>query len=85
MERFTDVLTTKQAAEALGMTHGAVRRAIADKRLASFKVGASNRLFVTAEEVERYRQERLPSGRPAGSRDSKPRKARAKPEDRAAP
>ena len=64
MERFADVLTTKQAAEVLGMSHGAVRHAIADGRIVAFKIGASNRQFVTREEIERYRRERLPRGRP---------------------
>lgn len=65
MERFDDVLTTKQAAELLGMTHGAVRRAIADERLKAFKIGGSNRQFVARAEVQRYQRERLPAGRPA--------------------
>lgn len=67
MDTFADVLTTRQAAESLGMTHGAVRRAISDKRLTAFTIGASNRHFVTRAEVERYRQERRPPGRPRTS------------------
>lgn len=62
-----DELTVAQAAESLGMADASVRRAILRGDIKARRVGA--RLLVIApDEVERYKRERRPAGRPRETR-----------------
>ncbi len=58
-----DELTVDEAATALGMHPGAVRKVILAGRLAARRIG-QRLLLIPRAEVERYRTERLPPGRP---------------------
>ena len=63
-----ELLTVEQAAESLGMHPGAVRKAILAGRIAATRMGA-RLLVLTRAEVERYRAERNPRGRPRSKTD----------------
>lgn len=64
------MLTIEAAAKELKMTAGAVRKAIQQKRITPLRFSARVVLIARAE-VERYKVERNPRGRPVG----KPRAA----------
>jgi excisionase family DNA binding protein len=57
------LLTTRQAALRMGVTHGRVRQLVTAGRLKSVKIGRSR--YVQEAEVEAF--ERRPAGRPLGS------------------
>lgn len=59
----TDLLTVEATAKELGMTAGAVRKAIQQGRLSPLRFSVRVMLIPRAE-VERYKQERRPRGRP---------------------
>jgi excisionase family DNA binding protein len=64
--------TTTEAAEALGLSHVAVRRAIMLGKLQATRRGRDN--FITHAEVERYRREHLGKvGRPPKRTPAKPK------------
>jgi hypothetical protein len=60
MSSISDYVTTKQAAQELGLSHAAVRNAIFRKALAAIKM--ADRHFVARSELERYRREHLGRG-----------------------
>jgi len=61
----TDYLTTKQAAEKLGVSVGRVQQLVADKRLPSVKIGRDR--FILEKDLELVR-ERKRTGRPPKSK-----------------
>lgn len=75
MERLNGFYTITQAAELLGMSEGGVRRLLSDGKIAATHLpGMVRPKLITQAEIDRYLQERVPRGRPQGSRDSRPRK-----------
>ncbi|HEX8397826.1 MAG TPA: helix-turn-helix domain-containing protein [Pyrinomonadaceae bacterium] len=63
----TDYLTTKQAAEKLGVSVGRVQQLVADKRLPSVKIGRDR--FILEKDLELVR-ERKRTGRPPKPKES---------------
>jgi excisionase family DNA binding protein len=59
----SDLLTIEEAAKELGMTAGAVRKAIHNDRITPRRFSPRVVLIPRAE-VERYKRERKPAGRP---------------------
>lgn len=59
----SDLLTVEEAARELGMVAGAVRRAIHEGRITPRRFSPRVMLIPRAE-VERYKRERRPAGRP---------------------
>lgn len=57
----TDYLTTKQAAEKLGVSVGRVQQLVAEKRLPSVKIGRDR--FILEKDLE-FVRERKRTGRP---------------------
>lgn len=57
------LLTTRQAAQRMGVSHGRVRQLVTQGRLPSVKVGRSR--YVKSSDVDGF--ERRPVGRPLGS------------------
>lgn len=55
-------MTTETAATELGVSRWAVLKAIHDKRLVSVKDGRDH--FIHRDELERFKRERRPRGRP---------------------
>lgn len=55
-------MTTEAAAKELGVSRWAVLKAIHDKRLTSEKAGRDH--FIHRDELERFKRERRPRGRP---------------------
>ena len=64
----TDYLTTKQAAEKLGVSVGRVQQLVAENRLPSVKIGRDR--FILEKDLEIVR-ERKRTGRPAKAKTNK--------------
>lgn len=65
MEELRGLLTIAQAARALGMSEGGVRRLISDGKLESTSLpGMTRPRLITREAIERFIRERKPRGRP---------------------
>ena len=63
----TDYLTTKQAAEKLGVSVGRVQQLVAEKRLPSVKIGRDR--FILEKDLELVR-ERKRTGRPPKQKEN---------------
>lgn len=62
-----ELLTVEQAGQELEMHPAAVRKAIGSGRITATRYGA-RLLLIARSEVERYKRERRPAGRPRRSR-----------------
>lgn len=67
-----DLLTVEDAAKALGMTPGGIRKAIQQKRLTPRRF-SPRVMLIPRSELERYRQEHSGRGYPAGRPRATPR------------
>ena len=66
-----DYLTTKQAAEELGVTQGRVQQLVAEKRISVTKIGRDN--LITRAALDKFKETRStrPGPRPKGIQNDK--------------
>lgn len=65
MTTVDELISTREAAKALNVSHGRARQLVADGVLASIKLGRTR--YVKKWSIDRYNLERRPVGRPKGT------------------